>query len=101
MCTHSECCSTNWSPELIRSEEHTPELQSQFHLVCRRLLEKKKGDQDGVSAVEGRPEEPRELAAGVAPRGLILFVVRHLLDGVACSSVGQRRLWRCLGELGG
>src|SRR5689334_23947211 len=24
-----------------RSEEHTSELQSQFHLVCRRLLEKK------------------------------------------------------------
>src|SRR5689334_24445735 len=26
----------------IRSEEHTSELQSQFHLVCRLLLEKKK-----------------------------------------------------------
>src|SRR5689334_24330540 len=25
-----------------RSEEHTSELQSQFHLVCRHLLEKKK-----------------------------------------------------------
>src|SRR5438309_3829043 len=29
------CCSE-------RSEEHTSELQSQFHLVCRLLLEKKK-----------------------------------------------------------
>src|SRR5689334_24381251 len=32
-------------PELVpelRSEEHTSELQSQFHLVCRLLLEKKK-----------------------------------------------------------
>src|SRR5689334_23831907 len=28
--------------ELERSEEHTSELQSQFHLVCRLLLEKKK-----------------------------------------------------------
>src|SRR5689334_23574371 len=29
--------------ELVhRSEEHTSELQSQFHLVCRLLLEKKK-----------------------------------------------------------
>src|SRR5689334_23033436 len=28
--------------EEIRSEEHTSELQSQFHLVCRLLLEKKK-----------------------------------------------------------
>src|SRR5438309_5834884 len=27
---------------VIRSEEHTSELQSQFHLVCRLLLEKKK-----------------------------------------------------------
>src|SRR5438309_9157156 len=27
---------------LQRSEEHTSELQSQFHLVCRLLLEKKK-----------------------------------------------------------
>src|SRR6516164_4601573 len=29
------------SHEAIRSEEHTSELQSQFHLVCRLLLEKK------------------------------------------------------------
>src|SRR5688572_31658021 len=29
-------------PELIRSEEHTSELQSQSNLVCRLLLEKKK-----------------------------------------------------------
>src|SRR5689334_24889840 len=27
--------------DLIRSEEHTSELQSQFQLVCRLLLEKK------------------------------------------------------------
>src|SRR6266481_6776304 len=32
-----------WSTESAsRSEEHTSELQSQFHLVCRLLLEKKK-----------------------------------------------------------
>src|SRR2546429_2336067 len=29
-------------PEDIRSEEHTSELQSRLHLVCRLLLEKKK-----------------------------------------------------------
>src|SRR5438309_6913486 len=28
-------------PHFKRSEEHTSELQSQFHLVCRLLLEKK------------------------------------------------------------
>src|SRR5689334_23441791 len=26
----------------LRSEEHTSELQSQFHIVCRLLIEKKK-----------------------------------------------------------
>src|SRR5689334_24047339 len=30
------------APYLRRSEEHTSELQSQFHIVCRLLLEKKK-----------------------------------------------------------
>src|SRR2546422_3433776 len=30
---------------LMRSEEHTSELQSRLHLVCRLLLEKKKQEQ--------------------------------------------------------
>src|SRR2546429_1508479 len=30
------------NPEAKRSEEHTSELQSRLHLVCRLLLEKKK-----------------------------------------------------------
>src|SRR5256884_2530728 len=30
------------SPDVLRSEEHTSELQSRLHLVCRLLLEKKK-----------------------------------------------------------
>src|SRR2546429_3212865 len=29
-------------PNVMRSEEHTSELQSRLHLVCRLLLEKKK-----------------------------------------------------------
>src|SRR5688572_33305201 len=29
-------------PQVVRSEEHTSELQSQSNLVCRLLLEKKK-----------------------------------------------------------
>src|SRR2546422_11596490 len=33
----------SWEPRsLARSEEHTSELQSRLHLVCRLLLEKKK-----------------------------------------------------------
>src|SRR5438876_6562382 len=31
-----------WSLPALRSEEHTSELQSPVHLVCRLLLEKKK-----------------------------------------------------------
>src|SRR5699024_12198174 len=31
-----------WPTVVVRSEEHTSELQSRFDLVCRLLLEKKK-----------------------------------------------------------
>src|SRR2546422_3032798 len=31
-----------WGTSVTRSEEHTSELQSRLHLVCRLLLEKKK-----------------------------------------------------------
>src|SRR6266581_4078129 len=41
----------------VRSEEHTSELQSPVHLVCRLLLEKNK--QRGI---------PRRSAAGAVPR---------------------------------
>src|SRR2546422_7979727 len=35
-------CSVEPPPGCVRSEEHTSELQSRLHLVCRLLLEKKK-----------------------------------------------------------
>src|SRR2546422_4897357 len=35
-------CCPRLNPSLVRSEEHTSELQSRLHLVCRLLLEKKK-----------------------------------------------------------
>src|SRR2546429_6512218 len=38
-------------PGLVRSEEHTSELQSRLHLVCRLLLEKKKKKQRHHSLV--------------------------------------------------
>src|SRR2546429_5217617 len=34
-----------WAKRAARSEEHTSELQSRLHLVCRLLLEKKKNSQ--------------------------------------------------------
>src|SRR2546422_2945725 len=45
---HSPSGTTIWdtiemySGDRVRSEEHTSELQSRLHLVCRLLLEKKK-----------------------------------------------------------
>src|SRR5689334_24595726 len=49
------CCPNSPSkpavaPSSPRSEEHTSELQSQFHLVCRLLLEKKKKEQHDVES---------------------------------------------------
>src|SRR5438876_3035563 len=38
----STCVSPSGSASCARSEEHTSELQSPVHLVCRLLLEKKK-----------------------------------------------------------
>src|SRR2546422_11033566 len=41
-----------WLPRsddgMARSEEHTSELQSRLHLVCRLLLEKKKNNGDTI-----------------------------------------------------
>src|SRR2546429_4460231 len=40
--TRNGCARSAFQPR--RSEEHTSELQSRLHLVCRLLLEKKKHD---------------------------------------------------------
>src|SRR2546422_6516080 len=43
----------NMSPgDILRSEEHTSELQSRLHLVCRLLLEKKKDCRDVLLEVD-------------------------------------------------
>src|SRR5690625_6282567 len=39
-------------PPASRSEEHTSELQSRGHLVCRLLLEKKKNKQNIVNDID-------------------------------------------------
>src|SRR5207253_2503478 len=43
-----------------RSEEHTSELQSRGHLVCRLLLEKKKNQDNSLAAALGF-HQPRQL----------------------------------------
>src|SRR5258708_14350555 len=50
-----------FSSRLVRSEEHTSELQSPDHLVCRLLLEKKK---------KNRRSPPSELGTSGASPGL-------------------------------
>src|SRR5258708_21154454 len=45
-CDHSSVVQLNG--RVIRSEEHTSELQSPDHLVCRLLLEKKKNNKKTV-----------------------------------------------------
>src|SRR2546429_4218430 len=40
----------------LRSEEHTSELQSRLHLVCRLLLEKKKNDANKGILLEVAPQ---------------------------------------------
>src|SRR2546429_3154007 len=41
-----------------RSEEHTSELQSRLHLVCRLLLEKKKEKERNYSLRRPPPKKP-------------------------------------------
>src|SRR2546429_1323119 len=43
----------------LRSEEHTSELQSRLHLVCRLLLEKKKNENKARSPLTPNPHHRR------------------------------------------
>src|SRR2546422_6233160 len=43
----------------LRSEEHTSELQSRLHLVCRLLLEKKKNQTAREACATARDDAPR------------------------------------------
>src|SRR5258705_1673681 len=52
-----------WQTKRLRSEEHTSELQSLRHLVCRLLLEKKK-TLTAHSAVEQHSAKSGHLRAG-------------------------------------
>src|SRR2546422_5507480 len=45
-------CAPRVAIERMRSEEHTSELQSRLHLVCRLLLEKKKREHEMTIAAQ-------------------------------------------------
>src|SRR5689334_24541226 len=62
----------------LRSEEHTSELQSQFHLVCRLLLEKKN---EAFSSGKVRPNH--ETNINIIARRTVKYVNSHtVLDGI-------------------
>src|SRR2546422_8622460 len=60
------------SPEALelelRSEEHTSELQSRLHLVCRLLLEKKKNNAKCSRCWCARLPSPRPVTVAHSPR---------------------------------
>src|SRR3989454_5765618 len=70
--TRIPCFSQNWYMSVLRSEEHTSELQSPCNLVCRLLLEKKNHTCERLSACDivGRfLLEPAERPQAISPLG--------------------------------
>src|SRR5260370_33660902 len=47
-------CAWHQAVTLVRSEEHTSELQSHLNLVCRLLLEKKKNRKNNSTSTDTR-----------------------------------------------
>src|SRR2546429_2676386 len=54
-----------------RSEEHTSELQSRLHLVCRLLLEKKKKTTERQTSPQVAQTHRRTIRAGVPHSGIL------------------------------
>src|SRR5438309_4423534 len=78
-------------PQLPRSEEHTSELQSQFHLVCRLLLEKKKKHLTGI--IIGQPSPVRFLFSSSCAWSTELFgFCDSLVSSYHDSIVGEEGL---------
>src|SRR5438309_4672763 len=78
----SSCARSSFCRPAKRSEEHTSELQSQFHLVCRLLLEKKK------KRLTQHQRAARLLASGGSLRGVVATTVqsatRHRAPALGC-----------------
>src|ERR1017187_2377561 len=77
---------------LNRSEEHTSELQSPMYLVCRLLLEKKKG----VGILANRPPRPGASPPTAWGMGPNERVASHELRRKAPGSQVQLRFWLAL-----
>src|SRR5689334_11484412 len=82
-----------------RSEEHTSELQSQFHLVCRLLLEKKKKNSPSrahrIDVTNQSP--PEKLHVSYAPpRSFTLSTRADVRHTSSCRSGGCSAPWSSL-----
>src|SRR5947208_15483741 len=64
----------------MRSEEHTSELQSPDHLVCRLLLEKKKKKKE--------PQLPGINFSNISPRAYF-YELWHFLSHISCRRMGE------------
>src|SRR5438270_7840853 len=64
-------CPGPWARVVLRSEEHTSELQSQSNLVCRLLLEKKKKKHDNSHHITETARERLYLTLPLSHTGLL------------------------------
>src|SRR5216684_7741074 len=59
--TANEASTAPSYPCQLRSEEHTSELQSRLHLVCRLLLEKKKKNKSYIRTAKKQKKKSKPL----------------------------------------
>src|SRR2546429_1367278 len=70
----------------LRSEEHTSELQSRLHLVCRLLLEKKKTDVRAGRSLRMNPPD------GTPATGLSTITTHTLQATICVSNITESRV---------
>src|SRR2546429_5755208 len=93
-CTWAAPGPTRWQlncgASLPRSEEHTSELQSRLHLVCRLLLEKKKQDCINPNHIPRHLPQPNYPHTRYGQTDTALQSVRHTTsDNSQVTSPGQ------------
>src|SRR2546422_7799567 len=74
-----------------RSEEHTSELQSRLHLVCRLLLEKKKKEAENYRPLVTPSLVLQETRPKCSPSS---FDIIHVVLESDTSGIGRHRLRR-------
>src|SRR5205809_4679286 len=77
----SSCAASRTASVATRSEEHTSELQSRLHLVCRLLLEKK----NQTIALEFRENLQLRFLAPGASMGTFVLAIGVFINRCFCS----------------